>query len=189
MLPCCGEPSRNPSGCSLTLGHKRVLWTLPSPLNPFPFRWTSEHWMGALLAESTTVRFLSTCECQATSESMQFLLLEFPHVPMVVGFSWLQRPNPVIDWAPGSIRGWSPFCHAHCLKSEPPTLRSSPCWLGKNLGSLLHSHRVLGLTGVFFFAASSPPIPPPGASNTLPCSATGLSPFECSSRYQPPLLP
>jgi hypothetical protein len=27
------------------------------------------------------------------------------------------------------------------------------------------------------------------ARNTFPCSATGLSPFECLLRYQPPLLP
>ena len=39
---------------------------------------------------------------------------------MVLGFSWLQRHNPLINWSTGAIMGWSPFCHAHCLKSAQP---------------------------------------------------------------------
>ena len=53
------------------------------------------------------------------SESMQFLLLEFPHVPIVLEFI-APVAQPLIDWAKGSIMGWSPFCHAHCLKIVQP---------------------------------------------------------------------
>ena len=43
------------------------------------------------------------------SESIQPLLIEVPHFPVVLGFSWLQRYNPVNDWNTGAILGWSPF--------------------------------------------------------------------------------
>ena len=54
------------------------------------------------------------------SEMIKFLLIESPQVPVVLGFSWLQRHNPPIDWSTGAIVGWSPFCHTHCLKSPLP---------------------------------------------------------------------
>jgi hypothetical protein len=55
------------------------------------------------------------------SEAIQFLLIMSPQIPMVLGFSWLQRHNPLINWSTGAIMGCSPFCHAHCLKSSQPT--------------------------------------------------------------------
>ena len=39
------------------------------------------------------------------SEFMQFLLIESPHAPVVLGFPWLQMDNLLIDWATGSIMG------------------------------------------------------------------------------------
>jgi hypothetical protein len=56
------------------------------------------------------------------SESMEFLSIEFTHEPVVLGFSWLQRNNPLISWATGYILRWSPFCHVHCLRSALPAL-------------------------------------------------------------------
>ncbi|XP_064879551.1 eukaryotic initiation factor 4A-I isoform X2 [Oncorhynchus nerka] len=45
---------------------------------------------------------------------------------VVLGFSWLQRHNPSIDWATGAIVGWSLSCHTHCLKSALPAPGSVP---------------------------------------------------------------
>jgi hypothetical protein len=54
------------------------------------------------------------------SDPIRFLLVKSPQVPVVLGFSWLRQHNPFIDWSTGAIVGWSPFCHAHCLKSALP---------------------------------------------------------------------
>jgi hypothetical protein len=54
------------------------------------------------------------------SETIPFLLIKSPQVPMVLGFSWLQQHNPLIYWSAGASMCWSPFCHAHCLKSAQP---------------------------------------------------------------------
>ena len=67
------------------------------------------------------------------SESMQFLPIESPRAPVVLGFSWLQRHNPLIDWDTGSILGWRPFRHAYCLKSAMPALGRLPVDLGEAL--------------------------------------------------------
>jgi hypothetical protein len=92
---------------------------------------------------------------------MQFLLIKSPHVPTVLGH------NPLIDWATGSIMGWSPFCHAHCLMSaslpwdvflrawettwiSPPFLRSTAAlwtWLEANDIRLSWYGRHQGLPG------------------------------------------
>ena len=39
------------------------------------------------------------------SETIQFLLIKCPQIPMVLGFSWLQRHNPLINWSTGAIMG------------------------------------------------------------------------------------
>ena len=39
------------------------------------------------------------------SEPIHFLLIASPHVPVVLGFSWLQKHNPVIDWTTSSTSG------------------------------------------------------------------------------------
>ena len=46
--------------------------------------------------------------------------VSYPEVPLasplILGFPWLRRHNPTIDWSTGSILGWSPACHQVCLK-------------------------------------------------------------------------
>ena len=41
------------------------------------------------------------------SKMVQFLLIKSPQVPVVLGFSWLQRYKPIIDWTAVDIRGRS----------------------------------------------------------------------------------
>ena len=73
---------------------------------------------------------INLCVLGNHSESIQLLLIESPIVPVVLGFSWIQRHNPVIDWTTDYILGWSPFCHLHCLKVSQPVLRCPPAGSG-----------------------------------------------------------
>ncbi|CDQ71317.1 unnamed protein product [Oncorhynchus mykiss] len=38
-------------------------------------------------------------------ETFQFLLTKSPQIPVVLGFSWLQQHNPLINWSTGAIMG------------------------------------------------------------------------------------
>jgi hypothetical protein len=43
------------------------------------------------------------------SETIQFMLVKSPLVPLVFGLSWLEQHNPLTDWTSGAIMGWIPF--------------------------------------------------------------------------------
>lgn len=58
------------------------------------------------------------------SEALTFHVLHAPQQPVILGFPWLRRHNPHIDWATGTIFGWSPHCHAVCLKPASAISRS-----------------------------------------------------------------
>jgi len=53
-------------------------------------------------------------------ETIQFLLLSTPSQPVILGYPWLCRHNPNIDWITCSIREWGETCQRSCLK--PPAL-------------------------------------------------------------------
>lgn len=40
--------------------------------------------------------------------------------PVILGFPWLQKHNPHIDWTGKRVASWSLFCLANCLKSALP---------------------------------------------------------------------
>ena len=50
-------------------------------------------------------------------ETISLHLMNNSVSPLVLGFPWLKRHNPHIDWALGRILAWSPHCHAVCLRS------------------------------------------------------------------------
>uniref|UniRef100_A0A8C5C6Y7 Gypsy retrotransposon integrase-like protein 1 n=1 Tax=Gadus morhua TaxID=8049 RepID=A0A8C5C6Y7_GADMO len=51
------------------------------------------------------------------TESITFHLIDAAQQPVILGFPWLVKHNPHIDWRTGSILQWSEHCHAVCLKS------------------------------------------------------------------------
>uniref|UniRef100_A0A8C7YUC9 ribonuclease H n=1 Tax=Oryzias sinensis TaxID=183150 RepID=A0A8C7YUC9_9TELE len=55
-------------------------------------------------------------------EYLQFFITQTPQTPIVLGFSWLKRHNPQIDWLNTRISHWSTFCLANCLHSAVPTV-------------------------------------------------------------------
>ena len=56
-------------------------------------------------------------------ETLAFHLIHAPQQPVVLGYPWLRRHNPHIDWDSGAILQWSTHCHAVCLRSA---LSSAP---------------------------------------------------------------
>ena len=42
------------------------------------------------------------------TETLQFDVTRLAHFPMVLGYPWLQRHNPSIDWQEGALRFTSP---------------------------------------------------------------------------------
>ena len=149
MPLCCGLTRPNLSGCSLTLGQTRALSKLSwcrsweSPLNPSPSPWTSERWMGALLAESPAIRFLSTYEYQEITVSVHRFS------PCTRGFGVFMAPehDPLVDWATVYILVilWVVACSAlRSVLSRHSLPGKSSCRLGRSLLSLCHFHRIPG---------------------------------------------
>lgn len=54
------------------------------------------------------------------NESLSFFTFPSPDTALVLGYPWLQRHNPHIDWAGSKIASWSLFCLANCLRSAVP---------------------------------------------------------------------
>lgn len=65
-------------------------------------------------------------------ETISFHLISHSQPPLVLGYPWLRKHNPRIDWVREEVNAWSPFCLRHCLSSAltpvskaPPTLPES----------------------------------------------------------------
>ena len=71
------------------------------------------HLVGTVTHQTTPLRLLLFGNHY---ETIQFHILKSPRLPFILGFPWLRRHNPTIDWSTGSILGWSPACHQVCLK-------------------------------------------------------------------------
>ncbi|XP_059827473.1 heat shock factor protein 5-like [Hypanus sabinus] len=82
------------------------------------------------------------------------------HAPIVLGYPWLSRHNPHIDWSTRKMVSWSSFCHSTCLQSAlsavevtttssasettPPNLSKVPAEY-HNLGKVFSKQRALSL--------------------------------------------
>ncbi len=124
------------------------------------------------------------------TETIQFLLTDTPVTPVVLGHPWLVLHNPHFNWSQSSILSWSEGCHATCLLSACPSVSCSVFQdEHMDLSNVPSEYR--DLKGVFSKsrAASLPPHRPYDcAIDLLPVSGTGLSPFEGSLGYQPPIF-
>lgn len=48
------------------------------------------------------------------SETLSFFLTHCPSVPIVLGYPWLQKHNPSINWNSGEVTHWGSACQDHC---------------------------------------------------------------------------
>uniref|UniRef100_A0A3B5QX72 CCHC-type domain-containing protein n=1 Tax=Xiphophorus maculatus TaxID=8083 RepID=A0A3B5QX72_XIPMA len=50
-------------------------------------------------------------------ESISFLIINSPNIPVILGATWLRLHNPHIDWVHGLVLGWSTHCLSTCLQA------------------------------------------------------------------------
>uniref|UniRef100_A0A674PJ94 Uncharacterized protein n=1 Tax=Takifugu rubripes TaxID=31033 RepID=A0A674PJ94_TAKRU len=79
------------------------------------------HLLGTVTHQTTPIHMLLSGNHH---ETIQFHVLKSPHLPLILGYPWLRRHNPHIDWATGSIMGWSSSCHQVCLNQAAAPLLS-----------------------------------------------------------------
>lgn len=103
------------------LGIERVPLPQPVPANAL-----DGHALGMVTHQTVPVQMLLSGNHH---ESISFHILDSTRIPLLLGFPWLRRHNPHIDWATGSILGWSTACHQVCLKQalvpQPPSCPTS----------------------------------------------------------------
>uniref|UniRef100_A0A3B3DGY8 Gypsy retrotransposon integrase-like protein 1 n=1 Tax=Oryzias melastigma TaxID=30732 RepID=A0A3B3DGY8_ORYME len=59
-------------------------------------------------------------------ETLSFHIITSPEHPLILGYSWLMRHNPHIDWSSGEVLGWGSSCPSKCLRAAKPGHRDVP---------------------------------------------------------------
>lgn len=65
-------------------------------------------------------------QAETQQEEITFHLIRSLELPVVLGFCWLNRHNPHLDWSTGTILEWGPTCPATCLLPKPGPLLAKP---------------------------------------------------------------
>ena len=83
---------------------------------------------GRALGNGSVTRVTSRVRLQLEDhrEEISLNLICSPEFPVVLGFPWLNRHNPHLDWVTGRILEWGPTCHATCIFSDSPLCFPEP---------------------------------------------------------------
>jgi len=67
------------------------------------------------MVKCTTLK-LRSCDWKRRSFARNAFLSQQTRHPLLLGFPWLRRHNPHLDWTTVPMLGWSSSCHQVCLK-------------------------------------------------------------------------
>ncbi|KAK3516894.1 hypothetical protein QTP70_028261 [Hemibagrus guttatus] len=88
---------------------------------------------------------------------MSFLLMLSSFTPVMLGFPWLRKHNPHLDWTSSRILEWGTYCLAHCLGPAPPTRVANVDEPPPDLSSVPSAYHDLGMAFSKARASSLPP--------------------------------
>ena len=97
-------------------------WRLAKKLNlkliPLPKALEAHALDGRLLCRIThRTDLIQMTISQEHTESMSFHLLNSPSHPLILGFPWLSKHNPHMNWATGEVTGWDRNCSVTCIRA------------------------------------------------------------------------
>ncbi|KAI5085992.1 hypothetical protein C0J45_23069, partial [Silurus meridionalis] len=91
------------------------------PMEPLPEALLIRALDGSLLGRAThRTRPLLMSVGEQHREWLSFLVISSPQAPIMLGFPWLRKHNPRVDWMTGRILDWGVHCFGHCLALPPP---------------------------------------------------------------------
>lgn len=93
---------------------------LPSPV---PARALDGHLLGTVTSITAPISMTLSGNHH---EEIRFHLLHSPDQPLLLGYPWLRRHNPHLDWTTGTIFEWGKDCHRTCLRSALRPSSSAP---------------------------------------------------------------
>lgn len=108
----------------LNLAHQLNLQFRPLP-KPRSARALDGHLLSRVTDETPP---LSLSMSGNHNESISFLIIDSPQYPLILGYPWLCKHNPQMDWVTGKVLAWSLACQSSCLLSLPasPKFANSP---------------------------------------------------------------
>ncbi|KAL0177176.1 hypothetical protein M9458_026070, partial [Cirrhinus mrigala] len=63
---------------------------------------------------------LILCSGALHTETIRLFVISTSQTPIILGFPWLEKHNPVISWTERQILRWSEPCQQQCLSQMPP---------------------------------------------------------------------
>uniref|UniRef100_A0A8D3E3V3 Gypsy retrotransposon integrase-like protein 1 n=1 Tax=Scophthalmus maximus TaxID=52904 RepID=A0A8D3E3V3_SCOMX len=104
-------------------GLVQQLWIDRVPLpRPVAVHALDGHLLGTVTHQTAPIHMLLSGNHH---ETVQFHILSSPRIPVILGYPWLRRHNPHLDWATGAILGWNPSCHQVCLQGADVSRRTT----------------------------------------------------------------
>ncbi|KAF7690920.1 hypothetical protein HF521_011217, partial [Silurus meridionalis] len=84
------------------------------PMEPLPIALLIRALDGSLLGRAThCTKPLLMSVGELHQEWLSFLVIISPQDPIILGFPWLQKHNPPVDWLKWRILDWGVHCFGH----------------------------------------------------------------------------
>ena len=106
-------------------------------------------------------------------EELSLLIIDTPHLPVVLGHPWMVKYRPQVDWARHEILEWDPSCSSRCLKQAHTPVVTPQREESPNLAKVPREDHDLG--GLFCKSRAT----------TLPPHR----PYDCAIELQPGVIP
>lgn len=126
VTPACGDQRHQikvlvDSGAAGNFMDLALAERLKNPSDPLPTPLVITAVDGRPLGSVTVTRLTAPLSLSVHQhpEELCLHLIPSPEFPVILGYPWLLRHNPHLDWRSGTVSNWGSSCLITCLSNEP----------------------------------------------------------------------